>query len=88
MTFTEVDISPSNGAIVYVVIRDVDHHFPGQTFSYSSFVIKYLTGSGCPRQICLDSHCPRRGVALLIFKCSYNACYCLGAYTAFCLLSF
>ena len=28
------------------------------------FVKKNCTGSGCPRQICLDSHGPRREVAL------------------------
>ena len=29
-------------------------------------LLKKDAGSGCPRQICLDSHVPRRGVALVI----------------------
>ena len=57
---------PSNGTIVIVVVHNLDFHFQGQTFSCYAFAIKKCSGSGCPRQICLDSYGPRRGVALVI----------------------
>ena len=55
-----------NGTSVNVVHYDLDLHFPGQTFSYYAFDIKYCTGSGCRRQICFDSHGPRLEVALIL----------------------
>ena len=39
MTFIDVDILPSNGTIVKVVLRDLDLHFQGQTFSGYAFAI-------------------------------------------------
>ena len=56
---------PSNGTIVNFVLHDLDLHFQDQTFSCNALVIKYVQVAD-GQQICLDSHGPRRGVALLL----------------------
>ena len=56
---------PSNGTIADAVFHDLVLNFRGQTFSSHAFTIK-CTGSGCPRQICLDSRGSRSRVALVI----------------------
>ena len=42
--------------------------FSKWTFSCYAFAINNCAGSACPRQICLDSHGSRRGVALVSFR--------------------
>ena len=68
----------SNGTIANDVLGDLDLHFQGQTFSCHVFAIKNCAGSGCPRQICFDSHGLRRGVPIvrISLKPKYlNTCY-------------
>ena len=61
MTFMETDICHRMGPL-RMCTRDLYLQFQGQTFSCYA-VIKKCSGSGCSRQICLDSHGPRREVA-------------------------
>ena len=56
---------PSNGDIAIGVIRDIDVHFHGQSFSCDVYALQNIAGSGCLRQICLDSHGSRHGDALV-----------------------
>ena len=48
MTFMEIDILPSNGTIAIVVLRDLDFHFQGETFSCYAFVIKNMQTADVP----------------------------------------
>ena len=69
MAFAEVNVLPSNGTIATVVLRDLDLIFKVNNFSCSAFATKgNCTGSGRLSQICLDSHDPRRGFALVLIS--------------------
>ena len=57
MNFIEVNICHGRGHCKCRIPR------PWPSFSYYAFAIKKCAGSRYPRQICLDSHGPRRGVA-------------------------
>ena len=59
------------GTIANGVRRDLDLHFQVQTCScYAFSTKKNCSGSGCPRQICLESHHIHWGIALdFIAKC-------------------
>ena len=64
----------SNGTIAIGVLSDLDLHFQDQTFSCYAFATKKNCAcSGCPRQICLNSH-GSAVVLLLLFKfcCFFN----------------
>ena len=55
---------PSNGTIANVVLRDLDLQFQCQTFACYAFIKIYRKRMS--QQIFLDSHGPRRGVALVV----------------------
>ena len=56
--FIYVDICHGIGSIANGVLRDLDLHFRGQTFSRCAFVIKKkCADSGRLRQSCTDSRC-------------------------------
>ena len=60
--------SPSNGTVANVVLCDLDLHFQGKPFYSYAFVIKKIAREADVLDIiCLDSHGPRRGVALVFF---------------------
>ena len=49
-----------------VLLRNLDLHFKCQALSCYAFPIAKYADSGCPWQIRLDSHGPRRGAALAL----------------------
>ena len=74
MSFIEVDILKSNGTMAIGVLSDLDLHYQDQTFSCYAFATKKCACSGCPRQICLDSHRPAVMLLLLFqFCCFFNS---------------
>ena len=64
----------SNGIIVIVVLCDLNLNFQGQTFTSYAFSTKNCVGSGCHRQIFLDLHGTRCGVALVVFAIEFWHC--------------
>ena len=59
----------ANAEMRHITFDEVDirHRMaPMQTFSCNAFAITKLRMQGIPRQICLDSHDPCRGVAIVL----------------------
>ena len=65
MISMEVDICHRMGP--FRMIMSLIFHFQSQTFSCYALTIKNCASSGCPRQICLDSHGPRL-VAPILYR--------------------
>ena len=66
VTLKEVNLR-HHMAPLWIILHDLDLHFQGQTFSYYEFCYKNCKGSGCLRQICLDSLDPAVELLLLTF---------------------
>ena len=51
-----------------VVLRDLDLHCQGQTFSCYAFAEKKIAQPADVQRDCLDSHGPRHGVAVVVIS--------------------